>query len=215
MRIGINRLMAAAACAVAVALAWAAPASAKGIQSATITGPGLARPIEDPSPDMSKLPALTAFWDVMPGQPHPPALLEQAPTGRVGPRYTVTWQLMTDPDETTAIRQDLYPLAEGGPLVHTAAGQPIFDGTTVGGWYEAPIALRDMLSSLGVPPASAASSAKSSRATPPAIGAQSGGDPPWPAVIIGATGAMALASVGGVVAVRRARRRERVAPIPL
>jgi hypothetical protein len=196
-------------------IASAGPASAKGIQSATITGPGLARPIEDPSPEMSKLPALTAFWDVMPGQPRPPALMEQAPTGRVGPRYTVTWQLMTGPDETTAIRQDLYPLADGGPLVHTAAGQPIFDGTTRGGWYEAPIALRDMLSSLGVPPASAASSAKSSPAIPPAVGAQSGGDPPWPAVIVVAAGAMALAGVGGAVAVRRARRRDRVAPVPL
>jgi hypothetical protein len=122
---------------------------------------------------------------------------------------------MTDADETTAIRQDLYPLAEGGPLVHTAAGQKIFDGTTIGGWYKAPIALRDRLHALGVPPASAASPAKSSRATPPASGSQSAGGPPWPPVIIGATGAMALASVGGVVAVRRARRRERVAPVPL
>jgi hypothetical protein len=205
----------AVAAALVGALALAGPAWAKGIESATITGPGLARPIEDPSPDMSKLPALTAFWDVMPGQPQPSTLMEQAPTARVGPRYTVTWQLMTGPDETTAIRQDLYPLAEGGPLVHTAAGQPIFDGTTTGGWYEAPIALRDMLSSRGVPPASAASPAKSSAATPPVVGAGSGDDPPWPALIIGAMGAMALASLGAVVAIRRARRRERVAPVPL
>jgi hypothetical protein len=217
MRLRARMWVAAGGCALALvgAFASAGPASAKGIQSATITGPGLTRPIEDPSPDMSKLPALTAFWDVMPGQPQPPTLMEQAPAGRLGPRYTVTWELMTDADETTAIRQDLYPLAEGGPLVHTAAGQPIFDGTTLGGWYEAPIALRDMLSSLGVPPASAVSPAKSSPATPPAVRSQSSDDWPWPPVIIGATGAMALASVGGVVAVRRVRRRERVAPIPL
>ncbi|MGH9288516.1 MAG: hypothetical protein ACRD0V_09565 [Acidimicrobiales bacterium] len=214
---GIKKSMAAAACGVAVALAWAAPASAKGIQSATITGPGLDDPIDVSPPDGNggNLAALTAFWEVIPGQPAPPTLMEQAPAGRLGPRYTVTWQLMTDADETTAIRQDLYPLAEGGPLVHTAAGQPIFDGATLGGWYEAPIALRDMLSSLGVPPASAASPAKSSPATPPAVRSQSSDDWPWPPVIIGATGAVALASVGGVVAVRRVRRRERVAPIPL
>ena len=186
MRQGIKRSMAAGACAVALVggLAMAGPASAKGIQSATITGPGLDHPIDI---EVGRLPDLTAFWQVMPGQPEPPTLMERAPTGRVGPRYTVTWQLMTDADETTAIRQDLYPLAEGGPLVHTAAGQPIFDGTTIGGWYQAPIALRDRLHALGVPPASAASPAKSSRATPPAAGAQSADDPPWPAVIIGAT----------------------------
>jgi hypothetical protein len=211
--------VAAGACALASmgAMAFAGPASAKGIQSATITGPGLDHPIDVSPPDGNggNLAALTAFWQVIPDQPEPPTLKEQAPTGKVGPRYTVTWQLMTGPNETTAIRQDLYPLAEGGPLVHTAAGQPIFDGTTIGGWYEAPIALRDRLGVLGVPPASAASPAKSSTATPPAVGAQSGGDPPWPAVIIGATGAMALASVGGVVARRRVRRRQRVAPIPL
>jgi hypothetical protein len=214
MRLRARMWVAAGGCALALmgAIASAGPASAKGIQSATISGPGLDDPIDA---EVGRLPALTAFWEVLPGQPEPPTLMEQAPAGRLGPRYTVTWQLMTDADETTAIRQDLYPLAEGGPLVHTAAGQPIFDGTTIGGWYAAPIALRDRLHALGVPPARAASPAKSSPATPPAVRSQSSDDWPWPPVIIGATGAMALASVGGVVAVRRARRRERVAPIPL
>ena len=214
MRLRARMWAAAGGCALAsvAAIASAGPASAKGIQSATISGPGLDHPIDV---EVGRLPDLTAFWQVMPGQPEPPTLTERPLAGRLGPRYTVTWQLMTDADETTAIRQNLYPLAEGGPLVHTGAGQSIFDGTTIGGWYEAPIALRDRLHALGVPPASAASPAKSSRATLPASGAQSAGGPPWPPVIIGATGAMALASLGGVVAVRRVRRRERVAPIPL
>ena len=214
MRLRARMWVAAGGCALALvgAIASAGPASAKGIQSATISGPGLDDPIDV---EVGRLPDLTAFWQVIPGQPEPPTLTERPPAGRLGPRYTVTWQLMTDADETTAIHQDLYPLAEGGPLVHTAAGQSIFDGTTIGGWYKAPIALRDRLHALGVPPASAASPAKSSRSTPPASGAQSAGGPPWPPVIIGATGAMALAAVGGVVAVRRVRRRERVAPIPL
>jgi hypothetical protein len=214
MRLRARMWVAAGGCALALvgAIASAGPASAKGIQSATISGPGLDDPIDV---EVGRLPDLTAFWEVIPGQPEPPALMEQAPAGRLGPRYTVTWQVMTDADETTAIRQDLYPLAEGGPLVHTAAGQPIFDGTTIGGWYAAPIALRDRLRALGVPPAGAASPAKSMPQTPPAVRSQSSDDWPWPPVIIGATGAMALASVGGVVAVRRVRRRERVAPIPL
>ena len=43
----------------AAVVALAIPALGKGIASATITGPGLVRPIDDPSPNMSKLPALT------------------------------------------------------------------------------------------------------------------------------------------------------------
>jgi hypothetical protein len=211
MRRGSTMSMSMAAGAAAVALAFvlalAGPAPAKGIQSATITGPGLDQPIDvsPPDGDGGNLAALTAFWEVMPGQPQPPTLADTAPTKQLGPRYTVTWRLMTGPDETTAIRQDLYPYADGGPLVHTAAGQPIFDASTLGGWHEAPDALRSRLTSLGVPAAGAA----------PVARAPSTGDSPWPAVIVVVTGAMALASVGGAVAVRRARRRGRVAPVPL
>jgi hypothetical protein len=218
MRRGITMSMAAGTVTLALALvlALAGPAQAKGIQSATITGPGLDEPIDVAHPDDSELPAFTGFWDVMPGQPAPPALVEQPPTTQLGPRYTITWRLMTDADETTAIRQDLYPYADGGPLVHTSAGQAIFDGATVGGWYGAPIALRDVLGSLGVPAAgSTPAAAKSSAASPQGVGAPSSDDSPWPVVIVVAAGAMVLASVIGAVAVRRARRRERVAPVPL
>jgi hypothetical protein len=189
----------------AVVLVLAGPAWAKGLQSATITGPGLEEPIDVADPDNSKLPALTGFWEVMPGQPAPPGLVEQAPTKQRGPRYRLTWRLMTDADDTIAIRQDLYPHAAGGPLVHTAAGQPIFDAATPGGWYAAPLTLRDMLQSLGVPPAG----------SPPAPAAPSSDDSPGRIAIVVAAGAVGLASVGGAVAVRRARRRERVAPVPL
>jgi hypothetical protein len=216
MRRGITMSMAAGAAAVALALvlALAGPAQAKGIQSATIIGPGLDEPINVDHPDDSKLPALTGFWEVMPGQPAPPALTDKVPTKQLGPRYTITWRLMTDTDETTEIRQNLYPDAVGGPLVHTAAGQRIFDADTVNGWYSAPATLRDMLRSLGVPLANATRSAGSSATTPQGAPAPSSDDSPWPVVIVVAAGAMALAGVGGAVTVRRARRRERVAPVP-
>lgn len=188
--------------ALALVLALAEPAQAKGIRSATITGPGLDEPLVAHGDGLA---SLTAFWEVMPGQPQPPALTDQAPTKQLGPRYRLTWRLMTHADETTAIHQDLYPHAEGGPLVHTAAGQPIFDAATVGGWYEAPVALRDRLNALGVPPA----------ASDPVDAAPSSDDSPWRDVIVVAAGAAALASLGAAVAVRRARRRERVAPVPL
>jgi hypothetical protein len=208
---------AAVAAAPVLVLALAGPARAKGIQSATISGPGLDEPIQVAQPDSSKLPALTGFWDVMPGQPAPPALTDEASTPQLGPRYTITWRLMTHADETTAIHQDLYLDAEGGPLVHTAAGQPIFDGGTVGGWYEAPAALRDMLRSLGVPPASVTRAGGSSAAKPQGTTAASSDGSPWPALFIAVTAGLALAGVAGATVVRRrrARRRERVAPVPL
>ena len=218
MRRGITMSMAAGTVTLALALvlALAGPAQAKGIQSASITGPGLDEPIEVAHPDTTKLPALTRFWDVMPGQPAPPAFAGKAPTKELGSRYTITWRLMTDTDETTVIRQDVYPDADGGPLVHTPAGQAIFDGTTAGGWYGAPIALRDMLGSLGVPaPDSKPASAKSSAAGPQGAAPPSSDDSPWPVVVVVAAGGVALAGVGGAVAVRRSRRRERVAPVPL
>jgi hypothetical protein len=217
MRRRIKLSMGAGAAVAAVVIALAGPASAKGIQSATITGPGIDDPI-DVSPadgDGDRLSRLTGFWEVMPGQPSPPTFTGEAPAGRLGPRYTITWRLLTGPDETTAIRQDVYPNAEAGPLVHTAAGQPIFDTTTVGGWYAAPFALRDLLGSLGVPGADAAPAATSSAAGSEAARAPSSDGSAWLAVILAATGTVALASVGGALAVRRARRRERVAPIPL
>jgi hypothetical protein len=193
----------AAAVALALVLALAGPAQAKGIQSATITGPGLDEPIDfsPPDGDGGDLAALTAVWEAMPGQPQTPALMDQAPTGELGPRYRITWRLMTGPDDVTAIRQDLYPYADNGPLVHTPAGQPIFGQSTPGGWREAPAALRDRLRALGVPEAGA-------------VPATSAGGFPWPAVFTVATAVVALAGVAAV-AIRRARRRERVAPVPL
>ena len=213
--------MAAGACAMALAgaVASAGPAWAKGIESATISGPGLDHPLDvtPPNGDGGRLAGLTGFWDAMPGQPSPPTFTKQAPPGQLGPRYTITWRLMTGPEETTAIRQDLYPDAAGGPLVHTPAGQRIFEGKTVGGWYAAPFTLRDVLGSLGVPVADAApaKAGKVSAATPEEASAAASNGWPWPAVIIAVTAVVALAGAGGAVVVHRARRRERVAPIPL
>jgi hypothetical protein len=207
MRRGITMSMpvGTVALALALVLALAGPAQAKGIQSATITGPGLDELLVAPGDGLA---SLTAFWEVMPGQPQPPTLTDQAPTKQLGPRYRLTWRLTTHADRTTAIHQDLYPHAEGGPLVHTAAGQPIFNAGTVGGWYQAPVALRDRLNALGVPPA-ASDPVEAVDAVP------SSNDSPWRAVIVLVAGAAALAGLGAAVAVRRARRRERVAPVPL
>jgi hypothetical protein len=198
-------------------LAAAVPASAKGPQSLSISGPGLTSPIElssDSNPEeLSEID--TGMWLAMPGATDP-ALLADAPTGDLGSRYTLTWQLMGGPGgETSPIRQDLYLDAAGGPLAYTPAGQPIWDGVTRSGWYRAPERVRDMLASAGVPVAGGSrdevsASPRTVSATPASRDAAAGrgsGDPAWPEAIIGLTAALAAAGVGGVLAVRRTRRR--------
>jgi hypothetical protein len=64
----------------------------------------------------------------------PSPLSAEPPGGSLGPRHTLTWQMMTGTGETTPIRQDLYLHADGGPLVHTPAKQPLWGGVTRGGW---------------------------------------------------------------------------------
>ena len=197
-------------------LASAAPAWAKGPQSLSISGPGLATPIEVSStshPDeWSQID--TGVWHALPGETDA-ALLADAPTDDPGSRYTLTWQMMTGPEETTPIRQDVYLDAPGGPLVYTPAGQPIWDGVTRGGWYRPPERLRDVLASAGVPVTG--TSRKEASASPlkasstPASGGEpaawASGDSPWPEAITGLGAALAVAGLGGALALRRTRRR--------
>ena len=60
-------------------------------------------------------------------------------------RWSVEWF------HTQYVVQDIYPYAPGGPLLHTPAGQKVFDQTTAGGWYRAAPRLVDLLQSAGVP----------------------------------------------------------------
>ena len=198
MRRGITMSMAAGAAALALALvlALAGPAQAKGIQSATITGPGLDEPIAvaHSRRDSGDLARLTAVWEVMPGQPQTPALMDQAPTGQLGPRYRITWRLMTDSDETDRDPPGPLPLRGRWSAGPHPAGQLIFDGSTSGGWYGAPIALRDMLGSLGVP---AAVPPRQPVTSPQPAGGGRVLGPLAVAVVRRRGGWMALASVGG------------------
>jgi hypothetical protein len=216
VRWGVVRPAGVLAGVLAAVLASAAPAWAKGPQSLSISGPGLATPIEvsyTSHPDeWSHID--TGVWHALPGETDA-ALLADAPTDDLGSHYTLTWQVMTGPEETTPIRQDLYLDAPGGPLVYTPAGQPIWDGVTRGGWYRPPERLRDVLASVGVPVAGAsrkeASASRLTASSAPASGgepaASASGDAPWPVAITGLAAALAVAGLGGALALRRTRRR--------
>jgi hypothetical protein len=226
MRRGITMSIAGGtvAAALVAALALAGPAWAKGIESVTLDGPGLAGPVvlstsgngttlvEHRDLPVSLVDELDP-WVVMGGTPTD--LMPEAPTGDLGPAYSATWRMH---GSTSPVEQDVYPFAAGGPLVHIPA-EPIWDYDTRDTWYRVPDATLATLADIGVIAATESRSGRSyaviDRTTTPSSPAS--GDPAWPEAIAGAVAAAVLAGVAGATVVRRrrARRRERVAPVPL
>lgn len=124
---------------------------AKGPESATLSGPGIAEPIELIHPSKSfdtykddapiRLIEMLAPW-------YGPRATAVAPPKDLGPAFTLTWVNSGppgDPIETRTIRQYIYPNAVGGPVVHVP--EPIShegrlpEVQEVAGWFEAPDAL--------------------------------------------------------------------------
>ena len=131
--------------AAVVALALAGPASAKWIDTATITGPGVERPIVTGGEFLFDS---SGFYAATFGPTTD--LLPAPPTKRLGPRYTVLYSLPGP--ERVRVRQDLYPYAAGGPVTYTDPGQPLYDGQrTRGGWYAGTRDLKDAVASIGLP----------------------------------------------------------------
>jgi hypothetical protein len=144
-----------------IALVSAGAADAKGPSSAQIEGPGLDKPIrlsgDAESNDATASPFYRFVQEVgfFPAvfccqQPNP--MLPAAPKGALGPKYTIVYAVPGPESKLYRIRQELYPHASGGPLVHTVPGQRIF-GTmqTSGGWFRAEPSLNSRLISLGLP----------------------------------------------------------------
>jgi hypothetical protein len=128
--------------------------------------------------------------------------LEAVPTGRRGPRYTITWTFPNGQGTDDTVRQSVWPYAAGGPLTYMASGQPVLESRTKGGWYRASDSLHQNLISLGLPerqplaapaPAPAAALAPEPAAPAPAV---------WPRVAAG-LGLLLLLTVGGALLLRR------------
>lgn len=150
MRIGI---------AVAVgALVFPGVVLAKGPSSATITGPGLDRPLKlggrngfQPGSAMATLVTYGGFFQVAWGS-QPNRILHRSPTRHLGPRYLVVYAVPGPSGRDDRIRQNLYPFAHGGPVTYTPAGQRFFNTRrTRGGWFRAPARLTRALVSAGLP----------------------------------------------------------------
>jgi hypothetical protein len=123
------------------ALALPGAALAKGPSEATITGPGLARPIvitgteTDGSPIMN-LADVTGFFPAAFGQT-PDPMSAAPPKAGLGPKYSLDYVVPGGNSVDFKIHQELYPYARNGGWSHMPAGQPIFDmeGGTHGGWF--------------------------------------------------------------------------------
>jgi len=182
----------AAGAAIAVTVALATPALAKGTTQASITGPGLARPVtvsvvagSEALPGqgdaLSGLADQTGLFTVLFGPdigdvrvPDLPSRLRTPPAAAtLGPRYTVTY---TVPGITPApgqardqIRQYLYPRAAGGPVIYTLRGQQGFGPPLQAtGWLRGSPQLTATLTRLGIPAGASLPSAASSAASVPA-----------------------------------------------
>jgi hypothetical protein len=146
----------------AAALVLPAAAAAKGPGEASITGPGLGKALriagngESVGTPLGQITQLTGFFPAAFGQ-SPDPMLKQAPTGDLGPRYTIHYVVPGGDGRTFRVVQDVYPYAHGGALTYTKPGQPIFDSTTRGGWFPGGLPLKLALVHEGLP-AKAASS---------------------------------------------------------
>ena len=172
MRIGI----AIALCA----LVLPATALAKGPTAATITGPGLEKPLKlgggpnalrNGAP-MEVLMNEGGFFQVAWGT-QPSRVLAKSPTTRLGPKYRVVYFVPGPAGQTDRIGQELYPYARGGLLTYTRSGQPFFvNRRTQGGWFRARPRLKTALIEAGLPAsAPAAAAAKSDDGSPVALAA--------------------------------------------
>ena len=182
----------AAGAAIAVTVALASPAIAKGATQATITGPGLARPVivcvtagSEALPEqgdaLSSLADETGLFTVLfgPGvgdvnMPGMPSRLRMPPAAAtLGPQYTVTYTvpgIAPAPGQARdQIRQYLYPRAAGGPVIYTLPGQQGFgQPVQATGWLRGTPQLTATLTRLGIPAGASLPSAPSSVASVPA-----------------------------------------------
>ena len=220
----------AAGAAIAVTVALATPALAKGTTQASITGPGLARPVtvsvvagSEALPEqgdaLSGLADQTGLFTVLFGptigdvrMPDMPSQMRTPPAAAtLGPKYTVTY---TVPGVTPApgqardqIRQYLYPRAAGGPVIYTLPGQHGFgQPLQATGWLRGTPRLTATLTRLGIP-AVASLPAAPALTAPALAAAPKPNDATAPAWLIATIASAAAIVIAGTVLWRRRRPR--------
>ena len=208
---------------IAAAVMLATPALAKGPSQAAITGPGLAHTIvvsgagEPGQPGrLATLAGQTSLFTVLfgagvVGLPAPARLHTPLSQASLGPRYTVIYTVpgvTPQPGEQFGrIRQDLYPLAAGGPVIYTPPGQAGFgQPLQATGWFRGSPGLTRTLAQLGVRPRPARQAARQTRLQPGAHPAAAHQATSWASAWLIAAAAAAAAAIAGTALWLRHRK---------
>jgi hypothetical protein len=147
--VGMRRAIVAATGALAL-LALALPAQAKVTGTAHISGPGVGG---GPGGGMRMGGDDGMGYPLMSGLFDPAGSRTARPEGDLGPRYRVRFVIDVPRGESPII-QHLYPFAQGGPVLHTPAGQEWIwsdTGQVPAGWFAAAPELITELQDRGLP----------------------------------------------------------------
>jgi hypothetical protein len=142
----------AAAASLVVALSVAAVASAKGPESASLSGPGEQRLLTfagnsemGQGTPLGALVDATGFFAQMYGQTPDPTL-QTRPRGTLGPHYRITYVVPGPNGIRSRVVQDVYPFAKPGPLTYMRPTQRYWGNRLAhGGWFRSTAALRQVL----------------------------------------------------------------------
>ena len=216
----MRRTWVVAATAGLAVLMAASPALAKGADQATITGPGISTPIvvggngePGSAESLGQLGDNSGLFLAMfgPSSNGAMSLSSEAPTGPLGPKYKIVFRVPGASPKPDTVKQDVYPLAAGGPVTFTPAGQTVLGTSTTGGWHRAPATFRPLLTSLGVPGVGiGAETAAPSHPQPTTVARAGAGNAtpvhrvPWLIIAVGIIVACVAATV--VVLLRRSSR---------
>ena len=186
----LRRSIVVAATFAAVVL-LALPASAKGIQSAKFTGPGLPKGglfVQGDHPQLFDAGVLTDPMDKS----------DTPFSGAKGPAYRAVYTFDFAPGQPVV--QIVYPYAAGGPRTYTPPNQPLAGSFAPNGWYQSTPTFLRFLKHIGFPQhAPAVATAGGGAAGAPS----SGGWPAWTWILI-------AAGMGGTLLLVAARQRRRV-----
>ena len=141
-----------------VALMLPSLAAAKGPESASLTGPGVARSLAvqgqgemGPGTPLGSLVDFGGFFAQMYGQTPDPTLRTQ-PKGTLGLRYTIVYMVPGPNGVRSRVVQSVYPYARPVPLTYMRPGQTFWGSERAhGGWFVASADLKATLVRAGLP----------------------------------------------------------------
>jgi hypothetical protein len=139
------RSITAASLVASLVIALSGPATAKGAQDATLTGPGITGTLHivnvaegSATVNVNRLAEATGTnYAVFRTRPSP--LESQRPPGPLGPRYQIVYRLYTGENEVTPVHQTVYPFARAGFVTYTPPGQRAFHQSVRSGWYRSAV----------------------------------------------------------------------------